>query len=205
MKRTMLLAALVLSTSTAFAFPFPGTDKGAGYLPAEIKALEAEYGTRSLADIKVSDLIPAARRLDVALQKDRYVMLSGGLSLAWPGAGQFLTGDWSGGTLQTGLHLGVVAGSLAWAHSLLPTDLRWGNLDYVNSKKDTLEAAWKSHAISEFFPAIGAVAVGGAIDLALRFWSSQDAQDRAKVRIDEGKVAFEPRFDGHHFGMGMRF
>jgi hypothetical protein len=201
----MLFTALALAAASAFAFPFPGTPRGAGYFSAELKALESEYGSRALADVKVSDLIPVAGRLDVARQKDFYVMMAGGLSFGWPGAGQFLSGDWAGGTLHTGIHLGVTTASLAWAHSLLPADLRWGNLDYLNTKNDAIETAWKSHPVSEYFPAIGALAVGGVVDLALRFWSSKDAQATAKAQVDAEKVTFEPRFDGGHWGLGMRF
>lgn len=205
MKRTMLLTVLALAATGAFGFPFWGENRGAGYLTAEIKALETEYGDRVLSEVKVGELVPVARRLDVAAHKDGYVALAGGVSFVWPGAGQFMAGDWAGGTLQTGLHLGVTAASLAWAHSLLPTDLKWGNLDYMNSKKDTVEAAWRAHAVSEFFPALGALAAGGAVDLALRFWSSKDARARAKAQIDENRITFEPLFDGRHFGLGMRY
>lgn len=205
MKRIVLVCALVLLAAELFSLPFGGPARGAGYLSAELKALEAEYGTLNLSEVKVADLIPAAGRLDVARQKDGLVMMAGVLSFAWPGAGQFLTGDWGSGTLHTGLQLGVIAASAAWAHSLLPSDLRWGNLDYINAKHEAIETAWRSHAVADFLPAAGALAAGGAVSLVLRAWSSQDARSGAKAAIDEGEIEFEPRFERGHLGFGMRF
>lgn len=203
MKRTIALTALFLSALSAFALP--GPDFRGTYVAAELKAIEGEYGTRNLADLKVNEVLPVAGRLDVARQKDGLVMIAGGLSLAWPGAGQFAVGDWTGGILHTGLQVGITAGTLFWAHSLLPSDLRFDNLDYVNATDDAIERAWKSHSAREFFPAIGALAAGGVVDFVLRVWSAKDAQSSAREQIDEGAIVFEPRYFGGHMGWGMRY
>jgi len=199
----MCFAALGLVAASAFALPFH--ERTSSYFSTELKAVEAEYGPRVLAEVKVGDLIPVAGRLDVARQKDGYVLMAGGLSMVWPGAGQFAAGEWSTGAVHTGLHLGVTVASLAWAHSLLPADLRWGNLDYLDASESTIKTTWSNHHASEFFPAVGALALGGALDLALRIWSANDAQTTAKSRIDQGEITFEPRFHRGHWGFGMRF
>lgn len=201
MKRTMILAALALSAASAFAIP----DFGPRYLPAEVQAIKEEFGAQSLGELKVSDLVPLAERLDVARQKDRFVMMAAGLSAFWPGAGQIASGEWGPGLAYTGLHLGITAGTLYWAHSLLPSDLRLENLDYFDESHSAIDDAWNRHTMNDYWPAVGALAAGGVVDLVLRAWSAQDARATAETRINEGKIAFEPRFDQGHFGMGMRF
>lgn len=201
MKKIIFGAILVLSTASAFAFPFGEPV----YFAAEMKALEAEYGSKNLGQLTVAELIPAAERLDVARQKDRRVALATGLSMAWPGAGQYSVGDWATGTLHSTLHVGVVAGSLVWAHALLPSDLRVSHLDYFDDSQDTIDAAWNSHSFNEFWPSIGALSAGFVVDMALRVWSANDARTAARDAIDEGKISFEPRFDGHHWGFRARF
>lgn len=192
---------LIFATLPVVAFP----GSAATYLPAELKAVEAEYGTRNLGELKVNDLIPVARRLDVAQQKDWFVGAAGGLSMLWPGAGQFMAGDATGGVLHTTLHVGVTAAALFWAHSLLPDDLRWGNLDYPYTDSKTIEATWKSHRPADFLPAAGALAAGFTVDLVVRAWSARDAQYTAKARIDSGDIGFEPRFfEGGRLGLGWR-
>jgi len=205
MKRLGLLTVLTLAAVSAFAFPgFEPT-----YFPAEVKAIGADLGSRTLGDLKVSELVPLAERLDIARQKDGYVMMAGGLSMFWPGAGQYMSGDWMGGTLYTGLHVGVTAGTVFWAESLLPSDLQWSNLDYFSASHSTVRSRWDSHSFNEYLPAIGALALGTAVDVGLRFWSARNAKEVAKARIDDGKVTFEPRFEntrwGMGLGMGMRF
>ena len=196
MKRVLLFA--ILFSAALGAFAFPGLDPV--YVPAEMKAIRSDLGSRTLADLKVDDLVPIAERLDVARQKDLYLLAAGGASFVWPGAGQFLAGDWAAGTLQTTFHVGLSAGTLVWAHSLLPSDLRWGNLDYMGMNSEAINARWKSHALGDYLPALGALAAGGAVDFALRFWSSRAARETAKAKIDAGTITFEPRFDGLGFG-----
>jgi hypothetical protein len=199
MKRILFLTVLTLAAVAAFAFP--GFEPV--YFPAEVKAIGADLGSRTLGDLKISELVPIAERLDVARQKDGFVMMAGGLSLAWPGAGHFLAGDWMDGTLYTGLHLGVSIASLAWAHSLLPSDLQLSNLDYLAASHGTVQNRWNNHSLNDYLTAIGALAVGGAVDFALRVWSAKTAQAVAKTRIDDGKITFEPRFEGGRLGMGL--
>lgn len=203
MKRNTLVLLLIFAAASAFALPGPSF-RGT-FVAAELQAIEAEYGTRNLADLKVNELLPVTGRLDVARQKDGLVAAAGILSLAWPGAGQFVIGDWTGGILHTGLQAGITAGTLFWAHSLLPSDLQFGNLDYVNASDEAIERSWKSHSARDYFPAIGALAAGGAIDLVLRVWSAKDAQSSARERIEEGAISFEPRYFGGHWGLGMRY
>jgi hypothetical protein len=179
-----------------------------------MKAIQSDLGSQTLGDLKIADLVPIAERLDVARQKDGFVMASTTASLIWPGAGQFMAGDWADGSLQTLAHVGISAGALYWAHSLLPSDLHWGNLDYMGSTSDTINARWKAHSFGDYLPSLGALAAGGAVDFVLRVWSARDAGSIAKARIDAGAITFEPRFEGGFgvrgwgmggIGMGMRY
>jgi hypothetical protein len=204
MKRVLLTSVLFLAALGAFAIP--GFDPV--YFPAEMKAIRSDLGAKTLGDLKVDDLVPIAERLDVARQKDLYLMTASGASFLWPGAGQFMAGDWTGGALQTSFHVGISAGTLYWAHSLLPSDLRWGNLDYLGSNQDTINARWKAHSFGDYLPALGALAAGGVVDFALRAWSARDARTTAQAKVDAGAITFEPRFEGglgfggRGFGMG---
>lgn len=198
MKPVLCAAFLVFTALGAFAFP----GEEPSYVSAEMKALRTDLGSQSLGSLTVGELVPVAERLDVARQKDGYVLAAGTASFLWPGAGQFLTGDWAGGTLQTAFHVGLSAGSLVWAHSLLPADLRVDSLNYLRTNQTDLKARWMSHTLEDYLPALGALAAGGAVDLVLRYWSSREARTTAKARIEAGTVTFEPRFEGAWGGWG---
>lgn len=203
MKRLMIVLALVGAT-TASLSALPGFEPY--YLPNELSLIKAELGDSTLGQMKVADLIPLAQKLDVARQKDGFVMMATGMSFAWPGAGQFASGDIAGGTMQTVLHVGISAATSWWADSVLPSDLRWTNLNVFTASPEKVHSAWASHPLNDYWPAIGALAAGGAVDLVLRAWSAHDAQGKARQAIDEGKVTFEPRFlEGGRMGFGMRW
>ncbi len=203
MKRCLLLLSLALSAAALYAFP--GSEST--YLPAEIQAIKKDLGDRSFGELKVSELIPVAERLNLAIQKDQYVQETSWASLWWPGAGQFRTGNWTSGVVQTGLHVGITVGSLVWANAVLPADLRLGTMDYLGTSMTNIHNAWGAHSLSDYLPTLGVLALGGVVDFALRGWSAHEAVGLAKEHIDQGKVTFEPRFDLERFGfgMGMRF
>jgi len=199
MKRLAFLAVLVLAASAVYAFP--GFEPV--YFPAEVKAVEADLGAKSVGELKVTELIPMAERLNVAWQKDQYVAKNTMLSMLWPGAGQFVTENWAEGVVQTGLHVGITVGSLVWANAVLPADLRLGTMDYLGTSMTSIHNSWGAHSLQDFFPTIGALAVGAVADFAVRGWSAWDARKQSQDYVNAGKVTFEPKIDWEHFGFGM--
>jgi len=199
MKRFGLLVVLALVAGAVHAFP--GFEPV--YFPAEVKAVQADLGARPLGDLKVSELVPVAERLNIAWQKDEYLVKTAQMSFAWPGAGQFATGHWTSGAVQTGLNLGIMAGTFVWANAVLPSDLRLGTMDYLGTSMTSIHNAWGAHTLYDFFPTVGVLALGGIADFALRAWSAHDARQLAQTYVDAGKITFEPRFDLEHLGFGM--
>ena len=199
-----LLIAFTFLAWGAAAYAYPPSD--AVYLPAEIQAIEAERGTQTMGDLKVSDSIAVMKRLDVAREKDQYLRDMATASFWWPGAGQFITGNVTEGLLHTGVHLGLTVGTVVLANAVLPSDVRLGNMDYFGTSFTTIHNTWSNHTLGDYLPTIGVVLGGALVDGALRAWSARDARHLAREQIDEGRITFEPRFDfsdRHGFGMGM--
>ncbi len=170
-----------------------GHHDDSSYVGAETRAIEAEMADRTLGDLKFPELRELADRLQTAGQKDLYVVHSAAMSFVIPGSSQFHTGNAGVGALQLGLSAAISGGTMWWAHSLLPADLQWGTLDYANSSFAALDTAWKSHTLSEFAPALGALVAGQTANLVVRLWSGISAKQQAKDALDSGKVELPAR------------
>jgi hypothetical protein len=213
MKKYLVILAAIALSSMAFAqvIPMRGKLDGRGfmhrgsYFSTEAQSIEAELGDKALGELTLNELLPYGTRLRAAAQKDAYVQGSTMMSMRLPGLGQFKNGDTAGGALFLVAHLATVAGSLVGEYFLLPADLRFDKLDYLNSSFGDIKTAWEGHSFMDYLPAMGVAAAGMLLDGGIRMWSAGSARAEAKASVDAGTAKLRPLAGPGFLGMGMRY
>jgi hypothetical protein len=172
------------------------------YERQELAALRSELGGKTLGELGGSELLGWSDRLSIARQRDGWLLSSMAASMMLPGKGQFMNGDRAGGSLFVAAHIATVAGSLVAWYYLLPSNLRFDQLNYYSSSFATIKSAWESNSLQGYLPSIGVMAGGMALDMVWRVWSAHSALAAAKAGIDAGRVEFQPW--AGPLGMGLR-
>jgi hypothetical protein len=202
-KRTlMILAALAVIAACA------GAQEGlapAG-ITAEIGEALNEMSASPIGGLTVGDLARFAERVSVAEQKARYVQKARMASWMIPGAGQLMTGDMLGGSLFLAGDIALMAGTLIGAYVLLPANVQFSGIDYLNDPLSGIRSRWEGNSIGDYLPACGIMLGGMVLNRVLAHFSSVEAAKGARRNIAEGKITFTPNFEflGRSFGMGMR-
>ena len=216
MKRILLVACTFMAVSaTAFAQPMMiGHGLAAGerisalsgeYIKAEFDALQSELGVRPFGELSLNELDSYRERVETAIRKDAYVRSTARMSMHFPGAGQIRNGDTTEGIGFIALHAATIAGTLAGWYFLLPSDLRFDELDYLSSSKQTIHDAWMAHSLKDYLPGIGVMAAGMIVDGGVRHWSSVSAMNGARAAIESGKARLNPVVGPGYFGMRMHY
>jgi hypothetical protein len=207
MKKYIALAVMLFSVFSLFA-----TDKDNSEVEAILSG-EADTVISGMTFGEVQDLLG---RLSVPMQEAAFVNTSRTASMMMPGRGQFMNDDAASGALFLAADILVTAGTLVGGYFLLPPELQFNNLDYLNTSHTDLKAAWKGAAESATFmdalPTLGVIAGGTILHRLIAHFSAKHAGDLAKERIEKGLVTFEPitvfSGNGHGrfgLGMGMKF
>jgi hypothetical protein len=174
-------------------------------IEAELDSALQEMSATQLGTLTMADLDKLMGRISVAQQRLQYVQRARRASFFIPGAGQFMTGDALGGSLFLTGDIVVVAGSIVGAYFLLPTNVQFNNLDYLNAPLINIQNAWMANSILSYLPSFGVLAGGAIVRAVLGHFSAVSAAREARQNIADGKVTFTPNFDldRHGFGMGM--
>jgi pyruvate/2-oxoglutarate dehydrogenase complex dihydrolipoamide acyltransferase (E2) component len=177
------------------------------FLEQELEAASSEVSSGQVGNLTIEDVEKIAAHLAVAMQKERYVQRVQQASFALPGVGQFMAGDTLGGWLFTAWDVTVLAGTVVSAYFVLPANVQFGSLDYLNSPLSTIRTAWASNSIVSYLPFLGVVAGGMILGTVLKYVSADNAGKTARKNIEEGKVTFQPTLEdgGLGFGMQMNF
>jgi hypothetical protein len=202
MKRISIVFALALVLSAgawAEAPAIPSSEE-------ELRALLQDVAGTQVGSLTVDDTIKLIARLSIERQKTRYVQKVSHASFMFPGAGQLMTGDTLGGSLFLAGDLVTWTGALVGAYFLLPSDLQFASLDYLNNPLQTIHDRWAGHSVVDYLPSVGVLAAGMLVKGLLGHFSSRIAADEARANIADGKVTFTPDFEllDHGIGMGMR-
>jgi hypothetical protein len=173
---------------------------------AELGAALEEMSASQLGTLTVGDLARLAARISVAEQKAAYVQRARMASRFLPGVGQFMTGDTVGGSLFLAGDIALMAGTVIGAYALLPSNVQFSSIDYLNDPLGVIRSRWESNSISEYLPSFGVMLGGMIVKGVLGHFASEDAAKKARQNIAEGRVTFTPNFEflGRSFGMGMR-
>jgi hypothetical protein len=159
-----------------------------------------------MGNMTIDDIEKITAHLEIAIQKERYVERVRNASFLLPGVGQFIAGDTLGGWLFVAWDVTVFAGTLVSAYFVLPANVQFGSLDYLNSPLSTIRTAWASNSLLSYLPLVGVVAGGTILWTVLRHVSADNGAQTARKNIAEGKVTFQPTLellDGE-LGLGMR-
>ncbi|HTX74230.1 MAG TPA: hypothetical protein VMC79_15470 [Rectinemataceae bacterium] len=178
---------------------------GDSYTWNELSAIRTELGSTALGTVSIDSLAPYWARIQAAAEKDRYVRTAAMMSLHLPGAGQFRSGDPLAGSGFLSLHLALVFGSMVGSYFLLPADLRFDRIDYLNDSLGSIGTAWRSHSVSDYLPALGVAAAGGLLDGAVRVWSARSAAVEARREVASGTAKLEPLMGPGLWGFGLRY
>jgi len=206
--RSVFAVSLFLSLAAGlFALPAGPTAD----LNAAVSSILDPYSATQIGSMTVGDLEKLEGQLSVAIQKEAYVRRAAMASFRLPGVGQLRTGDTLGGALFLTGDLAVVAGTLVGAYFLLPANVQFGSLDYLNAPFSTIETTWKANTLAEYLPSIAVAAGGSVAQMLLRVWSARQAEADARAAVQSGKVTFQPELVplvgpmGQGMGAGVRF
>ena len=209
-------APAVQSPAPAAGAPAAGTPAAStpeasppSFMEQEIEAAAAELSSAQVGTMTVDDLEKIAAHLAIAVQKERYVERIRNASFMLPGVGQFMAGDTLSGWLFVAWDLTVLAGTIVSAYFVLPANVQFGSLDYLNSPLSAIQTAWGSNSLLAYLPLAGVIAGGVIQETVLRYVSADNAARTARRNIADGKVTFQPTLelsDGNlGFGMRMQF
>lgn len=198
-------------TNPAAAAPAatPPANPAAGspsYLEQELEAAAAELSSAQVGSMTMEDIEKITAHIAIAVQKERYVQKVRAASFTLPGVGQFIAGDNLGGWLFVAWDVTVLAGTLLSAYFVLPANVQFGSLDYLNSPLSTIRSAWASNSLVSYLPLAGVLAGGMILETVLRYVSADNAATTARKNIAEGKITFQPTLDlmDGVLGLGMR-
>jgi hypothetical protein len=196
------LAGSVFILLAAGAFALPGAmahggpwmgDPSAKALNAEITAILDQNAQTQLGTMTIGDLEKLEGQISIAIQKEEYINAVRRASFFMPGMGQLRTGDTLGGSLFLAGDIAVTAGTLLGAYFLLPSNVQFAHLDYLDTSVSSIHSTWYSNTLADYAPSI-AVAVGGmAAQMILRWVSAKDAEAKAREAVASGKVTFQPQ------------
>jgi hypothetical protein len=208
MRKIILGSIFLLLAAAAFARP-----ESAAALNSEVTAILDQNAQTQIGTMTIGDMEKLAGQISIAIQKEEYVRRAGMASMMLPGLGQFRMGDSTNGSLFLAGDIVLFAGTLLGTYYLLPSNVQFASLDYLNTPLSSIRSTWESNTLSNYGPSI-AVAIGGmAAQMLLRWVSAKNAREDARQAIESGKVTFQPELlplfgplgPGGMPGMGMGF
>ena len=213
MKRYIALTLMLSVAFSLFAADSSGTDDE---LKSELEAIFMDEADTVISGMTFAEVHDLLGRLSVPMQEAAYVRGSAVASMMMPGRGQFMNDDLLSGVLFLAADIAVAAGTIVGGYFLLPEELQFQNLDYLNTSFTDIKAKWRSAAESASFmdalPTLGVMAGGTILHRLIAHFSAVHAGNLARERIDAGIVTFEPitAFSGKGhgrfgFGMGVKY
>jgi hypothetical protein len=207
MKHWTLLAAIA---ALAVAVPNVHAQQAAAPegIPAGMGAWLQAMSAEQLGTLTVEDLVKLAERISVSEQEARYVQRARAASRFVPGAGQFMTGDTLGGALFLGGDIALAAGTLIGAYLLLPANVQFSSVNYLDDPIASIRSRWEANSISSYLPSFGVCLGGMILKHILGHFASIEAAKSARKNIADGKVTFTPNFDflgRPGIGLGMHY
>ncbi len=194
---SVVLAAGLVAAAWAQNAPAPVTPE------QELQNALKDVSSTQLGTLTGADVQQLMMRVALAAQKVRYVQRVRIASFELPGVGQFMTGNPGTGALFAVGDLAIFAGALIGGYYLLPTNVQFNNLDYLNAPLQTIHDRWTSNSVLEYLPTAAVLAGGMAARFLLGVFSARDAGQDARRNIADGKVTFQPTFGLWDDGMGM--
>ena len=212
---TIILLVSVAGSAMAGSISHKRHAKGGGTghdrVVEELQKILGEEGDTKIGDLTFNEIEELLGRVSVPMQEAAHIQKSRAASFAFPGIGQYMNDDPLGGTLFLTSKIAVFAGTLVGTYFLLPQELQFGQIDYLNASKDTIKSAWGSQSFMDLLPSIGVMAGGMLLQTGIRIFAASHAGKLAAQNIADGKITFEPLTlmtgaggRGMGFGFGFR-
>lgn len=215
MKKFLMILFICSLSATVFAGDRNGDDSKGRYhnrIGEQLESILESEADTVISDMTFGEVGDLIGRLSVPLQEAAYIQKSKSASMFMPGMGQFMNGDALSGSLFMTADILIAAGTLVGVYFLLPAELQFGQLDYLNTAPIEIHDTWKAAAenttFMEALPSLGVMAAGKLLHKGIGAWSARHAGKLAKKNIEEGSVSFEPRtsfFSGKHGKFGLGF
>lgn len=214
MKKSLIL--LVLMSMTWSVFGSAKAEEAMKFDPVadEVRSILEDESDTVLSDLTFGEVEQLMRRISVPAQEAAYVNASQTASFMMPGKGQFMNDDALSGILFMSADLAVTVGTFIGGYFLLPTELRFDQLDYLNTPyieiKNTWQNAFEQSTLTDWLAHAGVMTGGMVLHGVIAKFSAAHAGRLARERIDEGIIQFEPAttfsgYDGFGFGGRMKF
>ncbi len=146
-----------------------------------------------LGDLTIGDLRELGATLSVIAQEEDYVRSARQSSRFIPGSGHFKIDEGGRGAAFLSGSLLVTAGTLVGAYFVLPEDVQFGEVDYVNDSFREIGSAWRGESIASILPAFGVLIGGGIVQGILGEIAANDAEKLAREQIESGEKTFAPQ------------
>jgi hypothetical protein len=203
---TVVLAVFFVTTF-AYGGEGPGKQKGelqvagADLVLKELSEILEERDDVSVGELRISDVREVLAASSVRMQEIAHVQKTRAQSWAWPGAGHFANDDNGRGAFYTAANVVVMTGTVLGVYFLLPDEVQFDNLNYLDDSFGEIEEAWKGQSLSDYAPSIGVFIGGVATRVLLGYFAAESAAALAQERIDSGRVTFEPFGAADGFGL----
>jgi hypothetical protein len=168
----------------------------------ELSSLLQTRETEKLGDLEVRDVRDLLAEASVRMQEIQLLTDVRRASLWMPGAGHMKAGDRKAGAGYLAANLALTAGTLVGAYFLLPSEVRFDELDYFGDSFGEIETAWKSQSFLDVLPSVGVLAGGFAVRAILGHFAAESAGRIAAARIRDGEIRFEPYAAADRLGIG---
>ncbi len=201
MRRFLAGSVFILLAAGAFAQAGPMMhggwagwgDRSSAALNAEIASILDQNAQTQIGTMTIADWEKLEGQISVAIQKEEYVQATRRASFFLPGLGQLHTGDTTNGALFLAGDFAVAAGTILGAYFLLPSNVQFSSLDYLNTSLSGIRSTWESNTLAEYAPSIGVALGGMLVEMVLRVAASRNAESDARAAVASGKVTFQPR------------
>ncbi len=168
----------------------------------ELSSLLAPRDGAALGSLEVRDVRALLAEASVRMQELQLLREVRVSSFAMPGVGHFKAGDNRSGAAYLAANIVLTAGTLVGAYFLLPSEVRFDELDYFGDSFGEIETAWKGQSIVDMLPSAGVLVGGFAVRALLGYFAAEDAGRIAVKKIRGGEISFEPFAAADRLGLG---
>lgn len=191
------MTALLITMSAAIVLATPMHRDMEGPFEEEALDIFSEYWDRTPSGLTFEEIDMMTSALSIPAQKNAFVKRSATASFFVPGLGQFMNDEPLLGTAFLLGDLAITAGATVGYYLLLPPELKFDQLDYLNTPFADIKSAWGAAfadaSFADVLPYLGIATGAMIVDGVLSGFASANARDLAIERIENGDMTFVPR------------
>lgn len=147
----------------------------------------------TIDEITIGEMRELGATLSIVAQEENYVRRAAQASQLMPGIGHFEIGEAGRGVSFLTGSVVAAAGAVVGAYFLLPEDVQFGEVDYINDSFREIRNAWWGESVASLLPSFGVLLGGGLVHAILGDLASNDAERIARRQVETGDKTFEPK------------